>query len=445
MFRRLRWTGPRILLLLVLPGLAGASEDTAAVAARYRTGVPDPRVQRIPAEIQQGVFTDPKQFLEPLVRRLTDGASDEFHKTKLLHDWIAENIAYDVRSYFSDTSDDNAAEPPEETLVQRQAVCHGYTSLFKQMCTLAGIPCEDISGYGRGYSYVSGRNANVGEENHAWNAVRIDERWFLVDVTWDAGYVGEQAFRKEYRTTYLFMEPRYFVFTHLPSESRWQLLRKPLTSEQFDKLPYLHGTFFDHDMRLLTRLARVTPAGGSVQFSIQVSAETEVMAKLTSPAGEKSPQRTLVQHDKDRCKVFALFPRAGPWSVRLFVRPRGSTDSYEMAAKLDFEASSGTKATFPETYNVFAAMRGYLHSPLYLPLDTESPVLFKVRLSGAHDVSLAIGDEPWLKLTADTTDTDVYQLRTTVPAGQRVRLNAKAAPDEESYDTVIAFSVPGKQ
>jgi hypothetical protein len=388
------------------------------------------------------VFTDPERFLEPLVKRLLEGARDDFHKTKILHDWIAENIAYDVGSYFTGPDD---RDESDNALVQREAVCHGYASLFKRMCTLAGIPCQDISGYGRGYSFFSGRSTDVREVNHAWNAVYIDEAWYLVDVTWDAGYVEERAYRKEYRTTYLFMEPRYFVFTHLPSDPRWQLLSKPLSSGQFEQLPYLHGTFFDHDLRLLTRLARVTPAGRSVQFSVRAPDDTEVMAKLTSPDDDSVPQRTLVQHEAERCKVFALFPAAGDWSVRLFVRPRGSQQSYSLAAKLDFRASEGTDAIFPKTYNAFAAMQGCLHTPLYLPLATDTPLLFKVRLSGAHDVSLAIGDGPWLKLKPDAADASLYQIRAPVPAGQRVRLNAKQDPAAESYDTVIAFVAPGDQ
>jgi len=86
-------------------------------------------------------------------------------------------------------------------------------------------------------------------------------------------------------------------------------------------------------------------------------------------------------------------------------------------------------------------MRGYLYSPLYLPLNVEKPLVFKVRLQGAHDVHLAIGKQPWLKMQPDPADADLYQIRTSVPAGQRVRLNAKATPDANSYDTVILFQM----
>ena len=65
---------------------------------RYRTGTVDPRVHRVAAEIQRGVFADPERYVGPLVGSLLSGADDDFHKCKILHDWIAEHIAYEVQA-----------------------------------------------------------------------------------------------------------------------------------------------------------------------------------------------------------------------------------------------------------------------------------------------------------------------------------------------------------
>ncbi len=417
-----------------------ADDSPTAGPAEYRTGTPDSRVGQVPTELTEGVFSDPEQFLSPLVRALTDSARDDFHKVKILHDWIAENIAYDVESYFSDSQ---TADSADTALTQRRAVCHGYASIFSQMCAVLNIPCADISGHGRGYGFLSGRSLDVSEENHAWNAVRIDGQWYLVDVTWDAGYVEGREFRKEYRTTYLFMEPRYFVFTHLPTEPRWQLLRTAVTNDQFRQLPHLLGPFFDHGMRLLTRLTRVTPAGESIQFSVYVPPGSELMAKLTAPDGAKQPQRTLVQQTVDRCKVFVIFPEVGAWTVQLFARHHGSDDQFSLAAELDFDSAAGASDRFfPKTFNAYGNLRGCLISPLYLPLPPEKPLLFKVRLPGARNVSLAIGDAPWLRFQPNPDDEDVYQIETSLPAGEYVRLNARTNPAEKQYDTVIGFDVP---
>jgi len=417
--------------------LGTTTQNVAAGTARYRTSSPDPRLRQIPAEIQQGVFSAPETFLEPLVQFLVSDGRDDFHKVKILHDWIADNIEYDVDSYFSGTKAESSGT---NTLQRRRAVCHGYGSLMEQMCAIAEIPCRSISGYGRGYGFATGRRMKAGQENHVWNAVYIDKRWYLVDVTWDAGHVQGQSYRKEYRTTYLFMEPRNFIYTHLPVEQKWQLLASPLTTEQFERLPFLRGTFFDHGLQLATRLSRVTGVGESVQFAIGISQEVEFMARLHAADGAELPGRTLVQRDDEQCRVFVTFPLAARYRLKLYCRPLGDTKPMDLTADLDFDATYGTARTFPATYATFGKMRGFLYNPLYLPLATGKPLLFKIRLHGAHDVSLSAGDEPWLRLTPSPTEKDMYELKTTIPADVHVHLNAKTSPNSDSHTVVIDFS-----
>ncbi len=61
-------------------------------------------------------------------------------------------------------------------LVNGKAVCEGYTRAFKCAMDKLGIPCEIVQGYA---SYEGGL------EPHAWNAVKIDNVWYGVDVTWN--------------------------------------------------------------------------------------------------------------------------------------------------------------------------------------------------------------------------------------------------------------------
>jgi hypothetical protein len=435
MDKKLR-TPPILTCLLSFAAVTSAIADPPD----YRANSIDPRVGQVPAEIQAGIFREPEKHIGPLVKFLTAGKRSDFEKVKVIHDWIADNIEYDVESYFSDARTESSGD---RTLVRRRAVCEGYASLMKQMCELVGIPCEDISGFGRGYGSSTGRSRDTSEENHAWNAVNIEGRWYLVDVTWDAGHVDERKYEKHYRTTYLFMEPHNFVFTHFPKDPQWQLLRRPLTAEQFKRLPHLRGTFFDHGLRLATRLSRVTRAGASVQFTIRLTREVELMGRMLKTNGEELPLRTHVQWEDGQCRVYAVFPQAGRYRVNLYCRPLGETRLMKQAADLDFEATSGSSKTFPKTYASYDRLRGYLLSPLYVPLATGEPLTFKVRLQGAHDVSLAIGNKPWLRLAPSPGQRNVYELKTPIPAGADVRLNAKLSPDADSYKKLIEFTGGG--
>jgi len=416
------------------------TENASGAAVDYRTGVIDPRVTQVPREIQDGIFRDPGKHLPPLVKFLVDDARDDCHKVKRLHDWIADNIEYDVESYFAGTT---SGSSEENSLVRRRAVCHGYGNLLERMCKEAGIPCRTITGNGRGYGFSQGQEIVDGQQNHAWNAVHVEGAWRLVDVTWDAGHVEGREFRKEYCTTYLFMPPEQFVYTHLPGEARWQLLTRPLTSQQFKDLPYLRGVFFDHGLQLGTSLKRVTPIGSSVKFKLYTSRPVEMMAKLLTADGNELPGRTLEQTGDGVQSILAAFPTPGRYQVKLYCRQLNDSKLMDVIATLDFQASVGISKTFPTAFAHFGKLQGRLDSPLFVPLPTGTPIPFQVRLNGAHDVRLAVGDEqPWRRLQPDPQSPNVYRIETTIPAGVRVRINAKLAPQDKSYATLIEFSPP---
>ena len=75
----------------------GAGGDPAAACAAQRGGKLDPRVRRLPASITGAIASSPERALGPLVQALAQGVDDPFERVKLVHDWIADNIRYDVQ------------------------------------------------------------------------------------------------------------------------------------------------------------------------------------------------------------------------------------------------------------------------------------------------------------------------------------------------------------
>jgi len=422
------------LLLLGTSSVLAWAE--APSLARYRTGTPDPRVHRVPGDVQRGVFADPERYVEPLVRSLLSGIDDDFHKCKILHDWIAEHIAYDVESYLSGKIPSSTWKP---TLRARRGVCHGYAELMKKLCGLAGIPCERIKGYGRGYSFRPGDDENLGRSNHAWNAVYLGGRWHLVDVTWDAGHVSGTAYRKRYSTAYLFPAPSRFVYTHLPAEPKWQLLSPRLTREQFAELPYLSGRFFEHRLRLLTALKQVNRMRDSVQFAIEVPEDVQIRAGVKPPNGEELDRRALVQRDGPRTTVLATFPRPGRWLVRVFSKRRDEDGPYWRCASFVFDTTSGTARTFPETYGAYQRLGASLERPLYVPIATGRPTSFRIRVPGASEVNLVI-DKRWQKLRPVAGQDDLFELSAAIPQGAWALLVAKPPGSDGGHQTLLSFT-----
>ncbi|MDR1970571.1 MAG: hypothetical protein LBQ46_01495 [Treponema sp.] len=212
--------------------------------AKYRTGRMDSKIRRVPKELAERVFTEPGAALSGLVSFLTGGISDQFLKAKILHDWICDNIAYDTEMYFSGRT---ANQDYESVLKIQRAVCSGYTNLYNEMCKLAGITSIGIEGYSKGFGYTGTIGKNT---DHAWNAIKLGNKWYLIDVTWDAGSVDKRTFIKRYSTDWLFLDSRPFLYSHLPANDHYQFYAPALSAEDFIREPYIRGKFFQYGLTI---------------------------------------------------------------------------------------------------------------------------------------------------------------------------------------------------
>lgn len=94
-----------------------------------------------------------------------------YEKIKYVHNWLIDNLEYDTTYKQTDIHNVYGA------LVNRKVVCEGYARAFKYI--LDGLDIENI--------LVSGTatNSNNSTESHAWNYVKLDGKWYAIDVTWD--------------------------------------------------------------------------------------------------------------------------------------------------------------------------------------------------------------------------------------------------------------------
>lgn len=170
-----------------------------------------PRVRSLPGDRE----TD----LVSVAKYLVSEERNPFQRIKALHDYVASRVEYDVRAYRSKTY---PPQTPEAVFQNRRAVCAGYANLFAAMGQAAGEEVVTLTGD------VPTPTGDSEFGSHAWNAVRIEGAWYLVDVTWDAGHLSGDVFNRSYTTNYLFTPPREFLQSHLPDEPGWQLLETPI-------------------------------------------------------------------------------------------------------------------------------------------------------------------------------------------------------------------------
>lgn len=175
-----------------------------------------------------------------LVRYLSQPTRNDTEKARAIFRWVADRISYDVDAYLSNSL---VTMNAEDVLRQRRGICDGYAALFEKLAREAGMEAVTIKGYAKAYGYTPGTRFE--RPNHAWNAIKIDGQWRLVDTTWGAGYVRNGRYVKVLTETYFLAPPEQLMFTHFPLNEAWQLQSTPhLTKAQFEAMPGLEPAFF---------------------------------------------------------------------------------------------------------------------------------------------------------------------------------------------------------
>lgn len=108
-----------------------------------------------------------EEKVDAIIKELITDDMDNEAKIKVIHDYIINNTKYDVArsdnkvtNYHSDTA--------YGALLEGYAICGGYADSMKIFLDRFDIP-----------------NFKVSSENHIWNAVYLNNKWYHLDLTWD--------------------------------------------------------------------------------------------------------------------------------------------------------------------------------------------------------------------------------------------------------------------
>ncbi|MCA9518609.1 MAG: hypothetical protein KC635_26920 [Myxococcales bacterium] len=284
-------------------------------------GAVHPVVRDMPEEARASVASVGKYIAE----RVTD----PFERVKALHDFVATWLAYDVPA-----TREGANMPSQEAadvFVARKAVCAGYARL---MVALGKVTGDEIV-YVVGHSRASGDDLDgVG---HAWNAVEIGGAWYLMDATWDAGFVNGSAFTRRFATDYLMTPPAIFGIDHLPDDPRWQLRERPLSRGEFLRQPALSPRFFALGMTLEAPERSQVDTDGALAIELENPRGAWVMVSARPKDGGEPT--TCVQPVQAGGTLECALPGDGVWQVDLFVNPEGRAGTYVSVGYL--EANNG--------------------------------------------------------------------------------------------------------
>ena len=269
----------------------------------------------------RGMPADRATSIESVARHIADNEHDPLLRVKALHDFVADRVAYDGPAYVSRTFPPQDAETVFRT---KTAVCAGYAQLMVALGEAAGVEIVYVVG--------DARKDSLTGESHAWNAVRIEGEWHLLDATWNAGHLEGSRFVKRYRTTNLFTPPEVFGLSHFPDDEEWQLREEPLTRGEFFRQPMMRPEFYANGMTLVSPTRSQVDVDDRVEVLVDNPRSRFMLAKYrprTARLGQSSSGEGDCRVDNGRrAKILCDFPRPGRWEVLLFDGPQRYGDYF---------------------------------------------------------------------------------------------------------------------
>lgn len=138
---------------------------------------------------EQNLYKEANRIIEEYN---VNGYSNDYEKIIALSKWFDEVCEYDY---------DRAEEikggnllNSENIILSHKGVCMDYASATEYFCKLLNIPCLLVS------SKYEDKT-----QNHAWNVVKIQGKWYHLDILWSLYFLGSESIKAyDYHTNFCF-------------------------------------------------------------------------------------------------------------------------------------------------------------------------------------------------------------------------------------------------
>lgn len=224
-------------------------------------------------------FTSP----ELLAKKIEQDFTSELDQSRAIFKWLTNNFYYNINEYYNPKPSIRFRYSTEEERLQKikaikdqlvkdafltkKGVCEEYAQSFKKVADLLGLQALVLKGYTRNSSREIGRPIN--NSNHAWNAVKIEDQWILLDATWAAGYVMNGKWKRHYNEYYFGIHPKQISKSHFHEDKRWQIALDQGSIESFYNQPIYHTTFLEQKLELISPKTGVLKTSKTVGLKIK--------------------------------------------------------------------------------------------------------------------------------------------------------------------------------
>ncbi len=309
------------------------------------TGKPDeapqyPQGWPLPATLDPIVTGMPESeqaSIEAVGQYLAARITDKRQLVKALHDYVVVRLEYDydtLKAHQARDYEHAAPQTAEAVFAARKAVCAGYARLMVALGNAAGLEINYVTGYIRDSRrrltisddpWDTSQRAALEGVSHAWNAVKLDDGWHLIDATWDDPTKGD------YTTTYLFVPSRLMAYDHYPEDASWQLLKEPLSLGDFVRQPLLSPRIGEFGLSLVAPTRSQITVDGEATIVLDNPAGAEVIAQAHRDGSAREDDGIECRVAKGKRTTITCNLPDGEYEVQMFAAPaQHGTGSYSL-------------------------------------------------------------------------------------------------------------------
>lgn len=214
-----------------------SSEGVTQVVPDYRKA--DDYARHFPFPVQD------RNSLDSMIQLVNRDFVLSEEKIRAVFTWIATHLEYDCHMEGKPTFKSSSME---EVLKSGKSQCAGYSNLLQHCLRSMGFESTTIRGVAKTARKDLWWTMGDLKANHSWNAVKLHDRWCLLDPTWASGAADDncETITREFSDFYFFPDPEKFALSHLPDSSKWQFTSEPMTPEKFLAIPVFHDPYYEH-------------------------------------------------------------------------------------------------------------------------------------------------------------------------------------------------------
>ena len=364
----------------------------------------------------------------------------DLEKAWMIYVWISENIVYDIDDYINKKLGKN---DPESAFNEGKCICQGYALLFKHLCNNLGIECIKISGYAKGADFnMESKFSN--QTNHAWNGIKLNNKWEYIDCTWGCGYTTyDGRFVKKFEPFYFLTAPDIFIYDHFAQD--FQLQTTKISLKDFEVLPKLKLAYHLFNIKCLTHTQGYIELNKSVsQFSFSCPSSTSLMVNLKETNGTKLESAVYFGRNPatSNYDVHVSIPVARKkYYLNVFAKNTSDDGRLfdEVGKFLVTSSKCDDKKEFVKMLNPLG-VEYFIFSPVGLNLSKKNVHKFKVYVKGALKVALVDCESKWAHFNKDENNLNYWYLEHVFDCVGKVTLFAKMKEDK-NFDGISFYNV----